>query len=82
MKQPRRSPGRPRKLKPTGRAAQFVAGLNRLEMSVGTFASRCGIQPSTVHRWIRDNAVPDWAIWIVELLLGRRGAAEQFSRPA
>jgi hypothetical protein len=67
---------------------RFKAALAELDMKPEEFAERCGVNRTTVYRWIAGKAgkrpipVPLYAAWIVTLLLERRMLSEQLSAPA
>ena len=67
---------------------RFRAALDELDMTLDEFAERCGVNRTTVYRWIAGRAgkrpipVPLYASWIVALLLERRMLSEQLSAPA
>jgi hypothetical protein len=67
---------------------RFKAALGELDMTADEFAERCGVNRTTVYRWIAGHAgkipipVPLYASWIVTLLLERRRVSEDLSEPA
>jgi hypothetical protein len=78
----------------TGKRTQTMSGqrfkgaLGELDMAAEEFAERCGVNRTTVYRWIAGHAgkrpipVPLYASWIVSLLLERRMLSDQLSAPA
>jgi hypothetical protein len=67
---------------------RFKTALAELEMNPDEFAERCGVNRTTVYRWIAGHAgkrpipVPLYASWVVSLLLERRMLSDQLSAPA
>jgi len=67
---------------------RLKAALDELDMAPDEFAERCGVNRTTVYRWIAGRAgkrpipVPLYASWIVSLLLERRMLSDQLSAPA
>jgi transcriptional regulator with XRE-family HTH domain len=67
---------------------RFKAALDELDMTPEEFAESCGVNRTTVYRWIAGRAgerpipVPLYASWIVSLLLERRQLSEHLAEPA
>jgi hypothetical protein len=66
----------------TIRGEAFKEGLGTVGFTYAVFAARCGLSRITVYRWIAEDTVPPWAVWLLDLLQERRQIAAKLEQPA